>query len=255
MEYGWEVSIDVDNDRETGNGFEYELSASHFVPPSEKGSNTRAPIESKVEASVLKAQPGSFRWIIDASFEVSPEEDTITLSGYISGITAESRLAFKTYEYFGSSDEVGCRAPRVQAQPPANVRMTNPQLRRAKLQLTTSLMFLPRTLSKSARPFRRDPDRRIPIQGYSGDADIQQNRDLGELDGVHVGGVSRRGRRPGDRRRRFEYLLSAYHIVRPAEEGDNTGIRGGDQFWERQSGGGISTPRGAKLAVRQRRTR
>ena len=83
MEYGWKVSIDVDNDRETGNeGFEYELSASHFVPPSEKGSNAKAPIESKVEANVLKALPESFMYIIDATLEVSPEEDTITLSGY-----------------------------------------------------------------------------------------------------------------------------------------------------------------------------
>ena len=47
LEYAWVVVIDVDNDRETGSGgFEYQMLASHSVPPSEEGSNAKAPIES-----------------------------------------------------------------------------------------------------------------------------------------------------------------------------------------------------------------
>ena len=119
-EYGWEVSIDIDSDRETGNGgIEYLLSASHFVPSSEKGSNAKAPIESEVEASVLKARPDSFMSMFDASLEVSPEEDTITLSGNIPGITEESQLAFRAYDYFGGSDELGCPATPGQSAPPS----------------------------------------------------------------------------------------------------------------------------------------
>ena len=119
-EYGWQVSIDVDSDRETGNGgIEYLLSAGHFVPLSEKGSNAKAQIESKVKASVLKARPDSFMVLIDATVEVSPEEDTITLSGTIPGITAESQLTFGAYDYIGGSDEVGCPATPGQSAPPS----------------------------------------------------------------------------------------------------------------------------------------
>ena len=37
LEYAWVVVIDVDNDRETGSGgFEYQMLASHSVPPSDR---------------------------------------------------------------------------------------------------------------------------------------------------------------------------------------------------------------------------
>ena len=109
MEYMWQVAIDVDNDRETGDGgFEYLLSAHHIVPQAEKGSNVEVPIGSKAKASVWNMEPGRIISLRDASHEVSADEDTITLSGYIPGITPESRLAFRTHEYAGGSDEVGC---------------------------------------------------------------------------------------------------------------------------------------------------
>ena len=121
MEYAWEVAIDVDNDRETGSGgFEYQLSAYHVVPQSDKGSNAAAPIESKAEASVWKMKPESQMTLSDATLKVSAEEDTITLSGYVPGITADSRLAFRTNEYFGSSDGVGCHEPQRQGTPSSN---------------------------------------------------------------------------------------------------------------------------------------
>ncbi|MYH60694.1 MAG: hypothetical protein F4148_02655 [Caldilineaceae bacterium SB0675_bin_29] len=112
-EYAWVVVIDVDDDRETGyGGFEYQLLASHSVPPSEKGSNAKAPIESEVEVSVWSMEPGSSMATADTTLEVSAAANTITLSGYIPGITTESRLAFRTYEYFNNADEVGCYAPQ-----------------------------------------------------------------------------------------------------------------------------------------------
>ena len=112
MEYEWEVAIDVDNDRATGDGgFDTLLSAYHIVRLSEGRENMQVPIESKAKASVWKMEPGSTMTVRDASLDVSTDEDTITLTGYIPGITAESRLAFKTNEYSGGSDEVGCQEP------------------------------------------------------------------------------------------------------------------------------------------------
>ena len=112
MEYAWEVAIDVDNDRATGDGgFDTLLSAYYIARQTEKEANVDVPIESKAAASVWRMEPGVITSERDASLEVSAEADTITLSGYIPGITAESRLVFATHEYFGSSDEVGCHAP------------------------------------------------------------------------------------------------------------------------------------------------
>ena len=112
MEYAWEVAIDVDNDRATGDGgFDTLLSAYYIARQTEKEANVDLPIESKAAASVWRMEPGVITSGSGASLEVSAEADTITLSGFISGITAESRLVFATSEYFGSSDEVGCHAP------------------------------------------------------------------------------------------------------------------------------------------------
>ena len=113
LEYRWEVWIDVDGNRETGpGGFDYTLSASHFVLPSDSGRNTVASMTAfgKVQTNVWKRSQMSAAAIADASLEVSTQEKTITLSGEIPGITAESRLAFQTYDYFGGSDEVACQA-------------------------------------------------------------------------------------------------------------------------------------------------
>ena len=52
-----------------------------------------------------------------ARIEVSAEEDTITLSGEIPGITAESQLAFGVYDFLGGTEEVGCLSPFGLGQP------------------------------------------------------------------------------------------------------------------------------------------
>ena len=110
VEYKWEVSIDVDNDQETGyGGFEYTLSALHFVQPGDRGNNTVVPIGERAHANTWKVGPdGSTSSLFSASIEVSVDASTITLTGDVPGITADSRLAFKTFDYRGGTDTVGC---------------------------------------------------------------------------------------------------------------------------------------------------
>ena len=121
-EYSWEVAVDVDNNLENGdNGFDYLMSAYHIVRLADKGSNSEVPIGDQAKASVWKMEPGSIMTLEDASLEVSAEEDTITLTGDIPGITSESRLSFRTYDFGHSydSDTVGCFSPASGGHAPA----------------------------------------------------------------------------------------------------------------------------------------
>ncbi len=114
LEYNWAVSIDVDNDPETGaGGFDYMLSAGYFVHPLVKDSNTVAPITDPgfVTAGILGLDAEGNRVLAEADIEVSAEENTITLSGEIPGITEESPLQFKAYDYFGGSVEMSSAVP------------------------------------------------------------------------------------------------------------------------------------------------
>ena len=106
LEYTWEVSIDVD-----GSGrYEYTLAARHYVFPEDRGSERVASISTRgiVQVNTWERDLTGATLLADASIEVSTQDRTITLSGEIPGITAESRLAFDTYDYLGGSDEVGC---------------------------------------------------------------------------------------------------------------------------------------------------
>ena len=117
MEYRWEVSIDVDNDLGTGHGggFEYLLSATHIVSPAKEGDNEAVPIEDAAQAGVWTLGSGTIGTLWIAELDVSAEEDTITLSGLVPGITAASRLAFRTDDFHGGlSNEIEC-------QPAANL--------------------------------------------------------------------------------------------------------------------------------------
>ena len=111
LEYIWEVSIDVDNDRTTGSyGFDYALSAMHFVFPRAGGINRTAAIETPgvLQTHTWELDQHDAMTIEDGRIEVSVEDNTITLSGKIPGITAESRLAFGAIDYLGGTEEVGC---------------------------------------------------------------------------------------------------------------------------------------------------
>ena len=112
LEYSWEVSIDVDDDRETGLlGAEYSLSASPFVfyPSSDEG--VHQPIEEAVQTDTWEMDPESLgaAYLSSASIEVSSEENTITLVGDIPDITPQSRLEFEAYDFLHGSEQVACQ--------------------------------------------------------------------------------------------------------------------------------------------------
>ena len=115
MEYVWEVLVDVDNDKETGaDGNDFALSAFHFVPQSKAGARTTQSIENATYGSgwVLSSDgaPES-RFLGSATLEQSAEDNTLTLSGAVDGITPQSRLTFRAYDFMYGSDTVGCLAP------------------------------------------------------------------------------------------------------------------------------------------------
>ena len=262
-EYAWQVSIDVDNDRETGNGgFEYELWAGRFVPPSEKGSNAKASIESEVEANVLKARSDGFVTLIDATLEVSPEENTITLSGNIPGITGKSQLTFKAYDYFGGSDEVGCPAtPGLGAPPSQNAP--------ASLCTDDESTFAPGTTATDDISDVSAAYLDISKVSTSLSGEVLtvmfRFRDIPETLTFNRTGTSASSMEymwevlvdvdadPETGDDGFEYLLSAHHIVPPAQEGDNTEAPIEEvaeaSVWEKRPGGSISTLGGASLEV------
>ena len=117
-EYSWEVSIDVDADQKTGpHGFEYLLTSIHVTGSGSRGRDRSAAFTTDdLQTNTWDLNPdGSAYFEIDflgwGLIEVSAEEDTVTLSGVIPGITAESQLSFGVYDYLGGAEEVGCLTP------------------------------------------------------------------------------------------------------------------------------------------------
>ena len=121
MEYIWEVSVDVDNDRATGSyGFDYSLSTLHFVLPRAGGLNTTAAIDAPgvMHTYIWELEEHDSMGIADARLELSAEDNTLTLSGEIPGITPQSRLAFGAFDHLGGTEEVGCFLPNDLAHEP-----------------------------------------------------------------------------------------------------------------------------------------
>ncbi len=117
-EYNWEVSIDVDNDPETGSaGFDYMLSAGYFVHPLAKNSDTVAEITQPgfVKASLWGLNRRGYRVPAEAdiAIEMSAADNTITLSGNIPGITEASRLKLRAYDFFAGSVEMSSHGPSI----------------------------------------------------------------------------------------------------------------------------------------------
>ncbi len=106
-EYEWAVYVDVDNDLETGSdwerfrGTEYALGAGHwaFTPDSP----VTKPIQDGVQVNTWEyredIEDGVFYYLMPANIEVDAEQDTLTLTGDIPGITSNSRLIFETFDY------------------------------------------------------------------------------------------------------------------------------------------------------------
>ena len=114
MEYIWQVSVDVDNDKETGiEGADFALLAFHVPRQSKVGNNSTQSIENGTEAAGWElSSDGGVRGLFlgSATLEASAEANTITLSGAVHGITPQSRLTFGVYDYMYGSDTVGCLA-------------------------------------------------------------------------------------------------------------------------------------------------
>ena len=114
MEYVWEVSVDVDNNKETGiGGADFALLAFHIPRQSKVGTNSTPSIENGADAAVwVLSSDGGVRSLTigSATLEQSAEANTITLSGAVHGITPQSRLTFGVYDYMDGSDTVGCLA-------------------------------------------------------------------------------------------------------------------------------------------------
>ena len=233
MEYSWQVAIDVDNDRGTGDrGFEYLLSAYHITDLSEGKDELFSPIGENVEASTWELHPMSFSSIEDASVEISAEADTITITGQIPGITSESRLTFETFDVHSGIDHVTCHAPyRTYLGPlqcgSGGVAITPGQtvadqsgdakqgyidiievsstLSGEKLTVVFHLRDVPETLTFNRSGILEN------LMEYSWEALINVDNDSENGDGG------------------YDYLLSAYHIVRLADKGNNSEVPIADQ--------------------------
>jgi len=220
LEYNWAVSIDVDNDPETGaGGFDYVLSAGYFVHPLAKDSNTVAKIAEPgfVTAGILGLDREGNRVLAEADIEVSAEENTITLSGEIPGITEESPLYFKAFDYFDGSVEMSsavpsiadlsarpCRADEVAITPgqrvadaisetlPAHVDIT--EVSTALTGETLSVVFYLRDVPETLEFNRKGVEQNILEYSWEVSVDVDNNRETGGRLGA-------------------EYSLSASHFV------------------------------------------
>ena len=251
LEYSWEVSIDVDNDPTTGsNGFDYMLSASYFVPRFSHGSNTVAEITQPgfVKASLwgLDRKGYSVLTKADIKVEVSAEENRITLSGEIPGITAESPLKFRAYDFFAGSVEMSTHAPSlmdlaidpcqsdsavirpgqrlidaVSDTLPAHVDITEVSTEMTasgKLTVVFHLRDVPETLE-----FNRKGAENVQEYRWEVSVDVDNNRETGLL-GMGA-----------------EYSLSASHFVLPwsSDEAAHLPVRQGleGDFWQLDADG------------------
>lgn len=102
IEYSWEVWVDLDDDPGTGfmGGFEYILSAYHTVSEEENGG--------KLKASTWSLGIDGPKPVLDAKVELSAEADTITITGGVPRLKPEVRLAFKSTDALGGTDQAGC---------------------------------------------------------------------------------------------------------------------------------------------------
>ncbi len=100
-EYAWIITIDVDNNRQTGNGsgMDYELSAMHFV--SHADTPVIRAIPDGVQVNTWKYDPPTQSWnyVSQATLTVDTQSNTMQLVGAIPGISSNSRFDFLTEDY------------------------------------------------------------------------------------------------------------------------------------------------------------
>ena len=101
-EYIWEILIDTDNNPLTGfsdedlSGVDYAIGIYNFGSRSEE---KQLPLNEGVQASVFMAEGYSYTYVSDADLIVDPIENTITLSGYVPGITTNSIFYYEIFDH------------------------------------------------------------------------------------------------------------------------------------------------------------
>ena len=254
LEYNWEVAIDEDG----SGGYEYTLAARHYVYPDNSGSDRVASIATPgiVQVNTWERRLKGGTLLADASMEVSTQDKTITLTGDIPGITAASRLAFETYDYFDGSDVVGCQTtlrpsrfsnactPVEGAIGPgqtvtdgvsddlaAHIDIT--EVSTALAGETLAVIFHLRALPHSLVFDRTGVDRRVIEYYWKVLIDLDRNPETG-TDG-------------------FEYALSASHAVQSHSEGSNAAASIGSKLhagtWKTHGGDGYIQHEEANVVV------
>ena len=109
LEYSWTASVVIDEEDEQ---YSYELQATHFVYTTDANRDRVIPIAvvGQLQADVWENDIVELfsMAISDASLEVSPTDNTLTLSGRIPGITEKSRLYFGAYDFLLGNDAISC---------------------------------------------------------------------------------------------------------------------------------------------------
>ena len=118
LEYMWTVSIDLDGDaKDTFGQTDYTLDASYGARRvSADAPATVRPFRTALRVGVYKQkhypEKNETHWLempAGAHLDVSHEENTLTLIGRVPGITAESTIAFSTFDILLGQDGVSCR--------------------------------------------------------------------------------------------------------------------------------------------------
>ena len=153
IEYYWTVFISESGQVEpwTDEGekmarFKYRLKTAHFAKKDEAMVPTTGSISSIANSDVwvLKRDEETddvYSWytqtLWEARIDVSHEQNTLKMTGYVPGVTRESLLVFETNDYLYGRDRIGCESARVSAQQSSitEVDIANPKLPMPKADL------------------------------------------------------------------------------------------------------------------------
>ena len=131
-EYSWSVLVSGNGDEvswrnqdERTMRFRHRIMTTHFVRNEESNAPRTGPIAdiANTEVWVLKrddeseeAGPWSIKPLWEASLDVSHEQNSLTMSGYIPHISRDSLLVFETHDYLNGYDRIGCDPGRDSVQ-------------------------------------------------------------------------------------------------------------------------------------------
>ena len=132
IEYSWIVLISEDgqvepwvNDTERQTSFKYRLKTAHFATEGEEMVPKSAPISSVAHTDVWELKydddgTSEYPWYIttieSATMAISHELNTLTMSGFVPGVSKDSLLVFETSDYQLGSDHIRCEPTAVSPQ-------------------------------------------------------------------------------------------------------------------------------------------